>query len=506
MSDLAARVRPGHLSNATQKRLSFAVLIVLVGLAGLIFIRNLVDFPVYYAAGQSLLAGRIDLYSPDFARGPLMDYRYPPLFLLAFTPLWLLPYWIAAYLWYLLGVLEIAGCFVAIGAFPRNAAEAASPIEQSSQSERGWRDSRRIAVWGLTLAGVAPYVVMNLHYGNAQMITTFLVFGSLYLATDHSVAADHGVAAALGAVDEAALPGGAGPHGRVGRRGREVFAALLLALAITIKVTPALLLAYLAMKQRWRLLLLTGSFIVALNLAPSLYFGPAGNARLLGEWYRHVVADQEFHEINGPVNLSLKGQLHRSLTEIDYGKRLDGDSNYPSVNLVQLSSGQVDRIWIVLASCLFAATLIWIWRAGLKGRMAEPRAFPPPLDPNRRSFLEIGLMICVMLLVEPLTSKIYFVALMWPLWALLELGYGAEWSARRRVIRTAAALLAMVNVALPLLPGRSIQRLLLVLGTDFYLTCAILVLGLYALVSNQSEIRSRAGEPQMPYPQAAKTP
>jgi hypothetical protein len=481
MIDESRAGRLGRVSNLVRKRLALAALLVLVALAGFIFIRNLIDFPVYYAAGQSLLAGRTDLYAPDFARGPLMDYRYPPFFLLAFTPLWLLPYRIAAYVWYLLGVAEIGGCLAAVSRSSRKVAKTQSP-----QSGRG-----RVAIGGLALLGVAQYLLMNLHYGNAQMLTTFLVVAGLYLAMGHPVAT---------------APGTAGVEGK----GREAWAALLMALAITIKVTPALLLPYFAMKKRWRLLVLTGAFGVALNLAPALYFGPAGNARLLGEWYRHIVADQQFHEINGPVNLSLKGQLHRSLTQIDYGKRLDGDSNYPAVNLLRVSPDEVDRIWIILAACLFAATLILIWRAGTPQRAersVEQQGVSRGLSLDQRRFLEIGVMICLMLLIEPLTSKIYFVALIWPMWALLEFGYGkGERTTRARAIATAAGALAMVNVALPLLPGRSIQRLVLVLGSDFYLACSILVLGLYALVLNRSEVPSRAGEPQTRYPQAAKTP
>src|SRR5215467_14359111 len=119
MSDDPTGSETGPLSDTGRKRLALAALIALGFIAGFIFIRHLIDFPVYYAAGQSLLAGRTDLYSPDFARGPLMDYRYPPFFLIALTPLWLLPYRIAAYVWYLLGVLEIGGCFVAVSCVSR---------------------------------------------------------------------------------------------------------------------------------------------------------------------------------------------------------------------------------------------------------------------------------------------------------------------------------------------------------------------------------------------------
>jgi hypothetical protein len=50
---------------------------------GVVFVRNLTDFAVYYAAGRSLLSGRTDLYAPDFARGVVMDYRYLPVFILS---------------------------------------------------------------------------------------------------------------------------------------------------------------------------------------------------------------------------------------------------------------------------------------------------------------------------------------------------------------------------------------------------------------------------------------
>ena len=55
------------------RRLLVLTLALILALAGLVFIRNLIDFPVYYAAGRSLIAGRSDLYAPDFARGAVMD-------------------------------------------------------------------------------------------------------------------------------------------------------------------------------------------------------------------------------------------------------------------------------------------------------------------------------------------------------------------------------------------------------------------------------------------------
>src|SRR3954462_3181561 len=113
---------------------------LLVAFAGFAFIRNLIDFPVYYAAGQSLRSGRTDLYAPDFALGQVMDYRYPPFFLLVFWPLWLLPYKVAAYLWYLFSITEIALCVL----FIRRVA--------AIPSEKKW-------LWLVVFFVVAPYFV-----------------------------------------------------------------------------------------------------------------------------------------------------------------------------------------------------------------------------------------------------------------------------------------------------------------------------------------------------------
>src|SRR5712692_54980 len=134
---------------------------VAAALLGLAFTRNLIDFPVYYAAGSSLISGRTDLYSPDFALGRVMDYRYPPFFLVALFPLWLLPYSVAAYVWYLASVLEIGGCFaIVMRAFPALGEKKALLI--------------------LVALAVGQYFVMVLHYGNAHLLVVFLLFAVFY--------------------------------------------------------------------------------------------------------------------------------------------------------------------------------------------------------------------------------------------------------------------------------------------------------------------------------------
>jgi hypothetical protein len=250
-------------------------------------------------------------------------------------------------------------------------------------------------------------------------------------------------------------------------------AAVLLAAAITVKLIPALLLPYFAITRRFKLLGLMALITVAINLLPSIYFGVGGNRNLISGWFEHVIVGQEFHETNGPINLSLKGQLRRTFTKVDYTQRVDGDYRYAAVNVAALSTSAVDRIWMAISAFMFAGGLVLIW---ISAR--------PPTD-IRVVMLQIGLLICLMLFVGPLTSKVYLVALLWPVVAI---GVAA-WD--QDAIRRTLIGVAIVSTILPLLPGRTMQRLLLVAGVDFYVSTAILILVVFALMRVSALHRSR---------------
>jgi hypothetical protein len=77
------------------------------------------------------------------------------------------------------------------------------------------------------------------------------------------------------------------------------------------------------------------------------------------------------------------------------------------------------------------------------------------------------------------------VALLWPVVAV---GVAA-WD--QDAIRRALIGVAIVSSILPLLPGRTMQRLLLVAGVDFYVSTAILILVVFALMRVSALHRSR---------------
>ena len=409
MSSAGSKIRD-WFSTRTARTIITILSIAGLILLGFVFTRRLIDFPVYYTAGHSLLQGRTDLYSPDFAIGQVMDYRYPPLFLLLFVPLCFLPYKVAAFIWYLLSVVQLGLCFMML---------------------------RRIAggtskkAWIVAILACAQYIVMILHYGNAHLAVTTLMFAGLYFAINR----------------------------------RETAAAFFLSFAITIKLTPVLVLPYFVVTGRWRLLTWMIPFLLALNLAPAAYFGLEGNFSLLAKWFEHVVINQEFHEVNGPINLSLKGQLRRSFSDVEYEKRVEGDTGYPDVNFLSAPAAQVDVIWLIAASfALFGVLLLLFVRSR---RQAETS--------RHQEALELGLMICLMLFIGPLTSKIYFLALLWPM-LVMSTRVFRDTSSVSSFSKVGLILISVMNVVLPLLPGRTIQRLFLVLGMDFYVTLLLILI------------------------------
>jgi hypothetical protein len=410
---------------------------ILFAMLGLVFIRNLIDFPVYYAAGQSLLKGRTDLYAADFALGKVMDYRYPPFFILIFAPLWLLPYKVAAYLWYLLSILQITGIIFLL----RNL------LHSSVITKK---------IWLLVFCAVGQYFIIILHYGNAHLLAIFFLFASFYYS----------------------------------QKNKDIRAALCMVLAITIKLTPAFMLLYFLLYKRWKYLALVGAFLLVIHISPAAYFGFEKNVQLLKGWYQHVVVNQEFHEVNGPINLSLKGQLRRSFTEVDYQQRVDGDTRYPAVNIATFSVETMQYVWLFVSVVLlfFAVLLLYKKNPAETGNRVTPK-----------TLVEFGLLISLMLFVEPLTSKIYFIALVWP-FTVLAVAVFEKSTNENRWIRRVLLFIAILNFVLPLLPGRLTQRWLLALGADFYVNLLLMTAQYYYLIALRKRLGSPNVEPQILVP------
>jgi hypothetical protein len=186
------------------------------------------------------------------------------------------------------------------------------------------------------------------------------------------------------------------------RQGYDMLAGLILGLAISYKVTPALFIPYFAYKRSWRTvwstLLGLGLFLL---LVPSLIIGPRFNFECLQMWWHRMLTPFLVEGATSPleINQSLMGVLTRLLTEITPGtNRYD---LHLDVHLVawppQLVSYIVKGIAVVLVGllALFCRT------------KSEDRKDPRLLG-------EVSLVVLTMLFISERSWKHHFVTLLLP--------------------------------------------------------------------------------------------
>src|SRR6516225_5079318 len=122
------------------------------------------DFRVYYYGARGVFDGTRPVYGQTSGLGWPMHYRYPPLFLLLFAPLTLLPLGWGAAIWV---VLKIAVLIWLVQAITRASPYAFRPLSDNV-----------IAVLPCILF-IAPYIVEEFRYGNAQFFVFALTAASL---------------------------------------------------------------------------------------------------------------------------------------------------------------------------------------------------------------------------------------------------------------------------------------------------------------------------------------
>jgi hypothetical protein len=185
------------------------------------------------------------------------------------------------------------------------------------------------------------------------------------------------------------------------RRGRDVAAGLPLALAICLKMTPALFLVYWLYQRNWKLLggAALGLALLAVGL-PTAVLGPAHFADLTGSWWSNVIhpglTEGEWYPIH--INQSLPGVLSRYLL----GGREAGDIFHaPDTR----PGSQERQAWIAFAS-LSPDAVRWILRAlqavivGLTAWAIGWRKLPR--DDGRRA-LHWGIVLLAMMLLNQRT-------------------------------------------------------------------------------------------------------
>jgi len=226
---------------------------------------------------------------------------------------------------------------------------------------------------------------------------------------------------------------------------RPVVSSLLLGLATAIKVWPAFILPFLALRGhgRWRIGVQALAATAAFTIAPGLWLGWGRLFDLLTQWF---VQERRINALLGDrwyPSQSMRGILLRYFTVMDYSGL--PDQNYPRVNFVSLNSWEVRQSWLVMAVLLGLFALFQVYRSA-----DESSAY--------------SLFFFFLLIVEANVHKIAYATLLWPiLYAGIVM---ADRSAPRssRWLLTGATAVAILQ---RLVPGATSQRLMQALGIDF---------------------------------------
>ena len=225
-------------------------------------------------------------------------------------------------------------------------------------------------------------ILSDLHHGNNNLVILFLIVATL----------------------------------QAWRKGYDVLAGLILALAICYKVTPLLFVPYLAYKRSWRAVGATvlgmGVFLL---IVPSLVLGPQFNGECLGMWWHRMLSPYLTKGLVGDqeMNQSMVGVLTRLSTtprgmEGPYARKLMG------LNLVdwspQVVSGLVKTLSLVLVG------LLAVFSRTKTDRRTDPRLLG-----------EFSLVVLTMLFVSERSWKHHYVTLLLPYTYLMyEFGIARE--------------------------------------------------------------------------------
>jgi alpha-1,2-mannosyltransferase len=186
------------------------------------------------------------------------------------------------------------------------------------------------------------------------------------------------------------------------RSGLDVLAGLILGLAISYKVTPALFLLYFVYKRSWRTAAATLiGLALFLVIVPSLVIGPEFNAECLTTWWQRmitpfvekgVVSQQE-------INQSMVGVLTRLLTDTRTGSgRYDV---HLDLNLVAWPPAVVNLLVKALTVGMLGL-LAWLCRTKTD-RRDDPRLLG-----------EFALVVMAMLFLSERSWKHHYVTLLLP--------------------------------------------------------------------------------------------
>lgn len=263
--------------------------------------------------------------------------------------------------------------------------------------------TRTLPSWvqGAVLLLSLRMILSDLHHGNNNLVILFLVVAAL----------------------------------QAWRRGYDVLAGLVLGLAISYKVTPALFVPYFLYKRSYRTVVATGLGMgLFLLVVPSVVIGTEFNGECLAMWWHRMMSPFLVNDFVSPqeINQSMVGVLTRLLTETR-----TGDARYAvhlDLNLASLPTSIVKPL-------LKGLSLGLVGLLALLCRTRTTRRDDP------RLFGEFSLIVMTMLFVSERSWKHHYVTLLLP-YTYLMYRVGMPGLPRRvRVLLGSALVLSAVLIA-----------------------------------------------------------
>jgi len=258
----------------------------------------------------------------------------------------------------------------------------------------------------LVLAGWWLPVILDMQEGQTNFVALLPLMAGLYLAQDE-------------------------------RPRPEVFAGLLIGLAIAVKVTPAIFAAYFLWKRRWRVAAWAAAGAAIWTVAvPAAIFGWDQNLRWLGEWSRIMLVPYVTHgTVVYAISQSFGSFALRLFSDVPvFESSRDGVVHGHSMNLFSFSPVAVFHFVRGVMGMVVVAGLVWTRRR---------------LDTLRspRYLLEIGAVAAFMLWFSERTWVHHYVSFLLTLCAAGAISSDpAQPDRTRRVTRAALLVFGIVTL------------------------------------------------------------
>jgi len=379
---------------------------VFAGLYYIRFIRRPAGVTLYPIGADALLHNApLETYAPGFT--------YPPLFAFLMIPFSPLPMWLRNLLWYVLLAGATWLCF--------------RLCEQIAQQTFAWRPEGRHRFWFRLLSVVLSLKVTLAVFENQAF--DILVFLCLLF----------------------------GLHGLMNRR--SMVAAVGLAAAAALKVTPLLFFPYLLLRRQFKVFFLAVAVYAGISFLPDLFFTPRGaTSGYFVTWVRDVAGSAVFQKRSAEQvqvrHWDHASGLNQSLRSLVFQLTSEASGNRHSRMILNV-------VYLVYAALVFILLL-------RSARITNGFA------------LDSCLLLISMLMLSPMSSKSHFVVLMLP-YMLLIAATMAEPSWRRLGITLLGFSFALITLTSRDIVGKRLSDTFLESGCVAIGTLMLLLLIIYII-------------------------